>query len=84
MSGLVNQIRQYGHQAARTNPVGIQMLSEVLHNQIFGDDKHKLASNSDEILNNVRDHLKKHGLMDKVNEMLPNVEFQLPPMQGTR
>ena len=77
----MNHCRRYCQRATRTNPVGIQMLSESLHKQIFGD-SNESADIPQSLLNTVHDHLKRHGLLGKKNNELPNVDFQLPAMQG--
>ena len=65
--------------ALRSSPLGIQMLSPSLHQQIFscaptwGDDK----------VNRSIEHLRQHGLVKKGHGAeMPDVDFPLPQMEG--
>lgn len=73
-----SRVQQSG---TRTNPVGIQMLSDTLHKQLFRDATNGTLSK--EVIAKIKAHLKKHGLLNKATATLPEVDFELPPMQGT-
>ncbi|XP_013783947.1 DNA polymerase subunit gamma-1-like isoform X2 [Limulus polyphemus] len=63
----------------RVNAIGIQMLSEGLHKQIF----RKCVTNSDtKNIKNCMEHLKKHGLWGKETTVQPNVNLALPTFYG--
>ncbi|XP_042198873.1 DNA polymerase subunit gamma-1 [Callorhinchus milii] len=64
---------------ARVNPLNIQMLSQVLHEQIFGSSKPQAT---EEAVQQSIEHLKHHRLWDKDISVRPQVEFQLPKMYG--
>ncbi|XP_034280549.1 DNA polymerase subunit gamma-1 [Pantherophis guttatus] len=63
----------------RMNPLGIQMLSKGLHEQIFrGAQVHY----SEEDIQKSVEHLQKHDLWGKETSTIPDVELQLPRMYG--
>ncbi|XP_032088939.1 DNA polymerase subunit gamma-1 [Thamnophis elegans] len=63
----------------RMNPLGIQMLSKGLHEQIF---RGAQARYSEEDIQKSVEHLKKHDLWGKETSTIPDVELQLPRMYG--
>ncbi|XP_069767303.1 DNA polymerase subunit gamma-1 isoform X2 [Narcine bancroftii] len=69
-----------GKSHLRMNPLNIQMLSNGLHKQIFGDVQ---AEASDEAIQKSIEHLKYHNLWDKETHILPDVELQLPRLYGS-
>ena len=72
----------------RINPVGIQYLSNSLHNQLFGTKKnsHRDTSLSSEdklkLLGLSRQLLQVHGLLGKPTTVSDPISFQLPALQG--
>lgn len=78
----MNQCRHYCRQASRTNAVGIQMLSNTLHKQVFGDIIDGADAVSPETVRKIHEGLKKHGLAKTPSKSLEEVELSLPPMQG--
>lgn len=62
----------------RISSLGIQMLSKPLHEQIFGKDL-DFPPGKDE---RCREHLESHGLWGKSGSLLPDVDMQLPPLEG--
>uniref|UniRef100_T1IMT7 Mitochondrial DNA polymerase catalytic subunit n=1 Tax=Strigamia maritima TaxID=126957 RepID=T1IMT7_STRMM len=70
--------------SARMNPLGVQMISENLHSQIFGKNKSQ-HENSSEYEDNIKlslNHLKRHNFLDKTRELLPEVNLKLPELKG--
>ncbi|KAJ6662774.1 hypothetical protein lerEdw1_010978 [Lerista edwardsae] len=63
----------------RMNPLGIQMLSKNLHEQIF---RGAQVQYSDEDIQKSVEHLQRHGLWGKETSILPDVELKLPRMYG--
>ncbi|XP_030433904.1 DNA polymerase subunit gamma-1 isoform X1 [Gopherus evgoodei] len=68
-----------GTSQRRVNPLNIQMLSKVLHEQIF---RGAQVQYSDADIQRSVEHLQKHDLWGKETSMLPDVELQLPRMYG--
>ena len=64
----------------RFNPLGIQMLSEPLHNHLFGTKESKVTSEQIELS---RKHLETQGLWGKDVPVMPDVDFELPKLEGT-
>nr|CAG4640618.1 EOG090X00SQ [Eulimnadia texana] len=64
----------------RTNFCGIQMLSESLHKQIFGNIAEKEPPV--EVQARVRQHLTEHDLWGKPTSLLEDIDVQLPPLEG--
>ena len=64
---------------SRISPLDIQMISKVLHRHIFGEE----PSMCDEDVKASKDHLKQHGLWGKQRTLIPDVEINLPPLQGS-
>ncbi|KAL8197615.1 UNVERIFIED_CONTAM: hypothetical protein K2H54_034334 [Gekko kuhli] len=63
----------------RVNPLGIQMLSKGLHEQIFrGAQMHY----SEEDIQKSVEHLQRHDLWGKETSTVPDVELQLPHIYG--
>ncbi|KZS96476.1 hypothetical protein SISNIDRAFT_483033 [Sistotremastrum niveocremeum HHB9708] len=68
------------HFLAVRNEVGVQLLSRHLHKQIFKNisfpppDPHYVTI--------AQQHLKKHGLDIRQGSRLPDISFDLPPLQG--
>lgn len=63
----------------RMNPLGIQMLSKGLHEQIFRGAQVRF---SEEDIQKSVEHLQKHDLWGKETSTIPDVELQLPRMYG--
>lgn len=63
----------------RMNPLGIQMLSKGLHEQIF---RGAQVQYSNEDIQKSVEHLQKHDLWGKETSILPDVELKLPQMYG--
>ena len=66
---------------ARCNPLGIQMLTESLHKQIFGSEKNTFSK---ETIKYSRDHLSHHGVQigGRTTSLLHDIDITLPPLQG--
>lgn len=72
----------------RQNPLGIQMLSEGLHKQIFRrveqkGGKTKSKQNVEKLVRKSLKHLEKHGLESKESSPLPDVNFRIPKLHGS-
>ena len=65
----------------RFNVVGIQMLPESLHKQIFGD-KTLMKRIDARVKMEIQKHLRRHDLADKVMPAVEDVEMPLPPLYG--
>ncbi|XP_044747774.1 DNA polymerase subunit gamma-1, mitochondrial [Coccinella septempunctata] len=64
----------------RINKLGIQMLSQPIHDQLF---KKNQADNCDPItLERCRANLSKFELGLKENKIVPDVDFKIPPLRG--
>nr|XP_056722079.1 DNA polymerase subunit gamma-1 [Euleptes europaea] len=63
----------------RMNPLGIQMLSKGLHEQIFRGAR---VHYSEEDIRKSVEHLQRHDLWGKETSVLPDVELRLPRMYG--
>ncbi|KAM3828307.1 DNA polymerase subunit gamma-1 isoform 1-T1 [Vipera latastei] len=63
----------------RMNPLGIQMLSKGLHEQIF---RGAQVHHSQEDIQKSIEHLQRHDLWGKETTTIPDVELQLPRMYG--
>jgi DNA polymerase gamma 1 len=59
----------------------VQLLSRPLHRQIFGS-KRLFARPTRESVDISRKHLAKHGLAGQANTEVPDIHFDLPPLQG--
>lgn len=64
----------------RTNPLGIQMLSEAMFRQLFKGSANKRYT--EVVKEQIQSHLKQHGLLNKTVGVLPEVSFKLPEMKG--
>ncbi|KAG7088397.1 hypothetical protein E1B28_012395 [Marasmius oreades] len=65
---------------AKRNPLGVQLLSKSLHQQIFKNCS--FPSPAKEFVNISLEHLSLHGLDPSQSSTLPPTEFTLPPLQG--
>ena len=63
----------------RINSLGVQMLSKPLHKQIFGDKKPSWSSRA---IAQSKKHLIEQGLWGKEGTIHPDIDLQLPPLQG--
>lgn len=63
----------------RINPLGIQMLSEKLHKQLFSSVGEPNYSNEN-IQKSIK-HLQEFDLGSNESEILENIEFNLPPLE---
>ena len=68
----------------RFNAVGIQMISENLHKQIFKEScsENSTTTMNDDQLNEVINHLSSFNLWNKPSETLPDIDFELPKLHG--
>ncbi|XP_050738206.1 DNA polymerase subunit gamma-1-like isoform X1 [Eriocheir sinensis] len=64
----------------RRNPLGIQMLSEGIYNQLFKEVTNEGCEKED--LERTKEHLQTHGLWNKIPSVIPSVEFELPEIEG--
>lgn len=64
----------------RRNPLGIQMLSESIYNQLFREVTSDDCEAED--LERTKEHLQAHGLWNKTPTVIPNVELMLPELEG--
>lgn len=64
----------------KRNPMGIQMISENLYRQIFGNSRN-LSFNS-EVVEKYRRELAHHGISNLETPLLPDVELKLPKLTG--
>lgn len=69
-----------GDECKRFNPLEIQMLSSALHDQVFHG---KTETYDPAVIKKCQDHLKALGLWNKTGTVLPEVDFELPPLMGT-
>ncbi|CAF4919488.1 unnamed protein product, partial [Rotaria sp. Silwood1] len=65
----------------RKNPLGIQMLSSKLHDQLFSSVGEPVYS-TENIEKSIM-HLQQFDLGSNESEILDNIEFDLPPLEGT-
>ncbi|CCE65831.1 hypothetical protein TPHA_0N00510 [Tetrapisispora phaffii CBS 4417] len=72
----------------RINPVGIQYLSNSLHNQVFGSNKiskkesKMSAKEKEQLIDLSKLLLKNHGLLNKKTKIEEPISFELPKLQG--
>ena len=64
----------------RFNPLEIQMLSSSLHTQVFHG---RTESFDPTMVKKCQDHLNLHNLWNKSGTVLPEVDFELPPLLGS-
>jgi len=64
----------------RTNPLGIQMLSSKLHEQLFSSVGEPIYS--DKNIEKSKQHLQQFDLGLKDSEILDNIEFDLPSLES--
>ena len=64
----------------RLNQLNIQMISESIHQQIFGSQK--INQLQQESLIDVKHHLAEHELLNKPTTLDKNVDFNLPGLTG--
>lgn len=70
----------------RINPMGIQMLSSGLYNQLFGDYNQTNSLTKPEMVKleaMAKHHLMKHELLGKKTKKENIIDFDLPPMLGS-
>lgn len=65
---------------AKRNEVGVQLLSRTLHSQLFPNVK--FPPPEDTFVQIAKEHLKQHGLDPEQGSVLPDIGFELPPLQG--
>ena len=63
----------------RLNPLGIQMISSSLQKKLFPSEPIYSKTNVDKS----RKHLKEFGLDLSKNEILDDIEFELPPLKNS-
>ncbi|KAK5644173.1 hypothetical protein RI129_008018 [Pyrocoelia pectoralis] len=66
--------------ASRTNSVGIQMLPSSIYRQVFKGLSHQEPEAS--VIEQCYKQLNEHGILKKHPDLLPNVDFKLPPIRG--
>lgn len=66
--------------APRQNPVGVQLLSEHMHAQLFPGEP--LPKVPDNLLAISKDHLQMHGLSPEGAAVLPEISFDMPALEG--
>ncbi|WVF72481.1 hypothetical protein IAT40_007296 [Kwoniella sp. CBS 6097] len=66
--------------ALRRNPVGVQLLSESLHRQLFPGES--LPRPPDSFLDISKSHLKDNGLSPGGAAVLSEIDFKMPPLRG--
>lgn len=64
----------------RFNPLEIQMLSRSLHDQVFHGE---METYDAEMVKKCQQHLEEHNLWNKSGTVLPEVDFELPPLLGS-
>jgi DNA polymerase gamma 1 len=64
--------------SSRYNPLGVQMLSKSLYEQVFGMEA-KQTFSKEQIQCGI-DHLTRHGLWGRHVDPLPDVDIKLPPL----
>ena len=64
----------------RFSPLRIQMLSKPLHDHLFGQEEEQATP---EQVQRSRKHLETHGLWGREVSTIPDVDFQLPPLEGS-
>ncbi|BEI85273.1 hypothetical protein CcaverHIS002_0506740 [Cutaneotrichosporon cavernicola] len=69
-----------GAAGPRRNPVGVQLLSEHMHNQVFPGAP--LPTPPDALLDISKWHLGQHGLSGDGAAVLPEISLDLPPLEG--
>ena len=62
------------------NEIGIQMLSQPMHEQVFKNCESKTVNT--ESMEFIKEHLDKHKLWGKEGQVLPDVNFTLPELKG--
>ena len=65
----------------KRNELGVQLLSRKLHSQIFKNVS--FPSSPPSYVQISREHLRMHGLDPTKGSVLPDISFQLPPLQGS-
>ena len=65
----------------KRNELGVQLLSRTLHSQIFKNVS--FPSPPPSYVRVAREHLRMHGLDPTQGSVLPDISFQLPPLQGS-
>ncbi|KAF9233803.1 DNA polymerase family A-domain-containing protein [Melanogaster broomeanus] len=73
--------RAVRHEKVKRNELGVQMLSRVLHRQVFKDPAFPALDPT--FVQIARDHLQMHGLDPKQGSVLPDTSFTLPSLQGS-
>ena len=69
--------------APRKNPVGIQMISSTIYNQLFLDQQQQQAASS-ELISLSKKHLEHHELLGKNSKDLPEIsDFALPKLTAS-
>ncbi|WVQ98456.1 hypothetical protein IAU59_005581 [Kwoniella sp. CBS 9459] len=79
------RLEDYGRHIAkvkglRRNPVGVQLLSDSLHRQLFPGES--LPKPPDRLLDISKTHLKDNGLSPESAAVLSEIDFKMPPLRG--
>lgn len=74
-----NDTRKQLSDIRRLNSLNIQMLSKPLHKQIFAGRQPRCSKKA--VLRS-KEHLSEQGLWDKAGTVLPDIDLQLPELQG--
>ncbi|XP_050298429.1 DNA polymerase subunit gamma-1, mitochondrial isoform X2 [Anthonomus grandis grandis] len=64
----------------RTNPLGIQMLSKAIFDQVFLEGYKDTSNNA--TIETSKKELLKHNMKSEDTEILPDVDFIIPPLKG--
>ncbi|KAF8168359.1 gamma DNA-directed DNA polymerase [Crassisporium funariophilum] len=80
-STIRNDDSEYPLRHVKRNELGVQLLSRSLHSQIFKDVS--FPSPPASYVQVSREHLQMHGLDPSQGSILPDIGFQLPPLQGS-
>ncbi|OCF31512.1 DNA polymerase gamma 1 [Kwoniella heveanensis BCC8398] len=64
----------------RRNPVGVQLLSDSLHRQLFPGES--FVKPPDRLLEISKNHLKDNGLSPEGAAVLSEIDFKMPPLRG--
>ncbi|KAL7422132.1 DNA-directed DNA polymerase gamma mip1 [Cryptotrichosporon argae] len=80
MQPVSNKAEATARASPRKNAVGVQLLSPSLHAQLFPGPS--LPAPPPALLDISRAHLEAHGLSPSAAGVLPEISFDLPPLQG--
>ena len=70
---------------SRTSPLGIQLIPQSLHEQLFPrkpQNPSSTTNNQPDLISQAKTHLSSHGLLGRPSSSTTDVEFRLPPLHG--